>query len=423
MNHSNPINIVTGADDKYAMSMAVTLYSAVVNLPQDRYVSLYIMDGGLSERNKLKLNEVLTRTCAGVRIEWLQPDLLLLEGIHVASWLRPATYLRLFIPEILPSDCERALYLDSDLVVEKDLAQIYESPMDDIPALGIYNYNSPLVGDKKEDFQIASVFGLDRATSFCNCGVLVMNLGLWRTEHLGRRALELARQYPLPESDQDAINILVAGRWGLLDPKWNVQLSVVNEFGHFLKRSLDLSDDEMRHRCDDLVRDPHIIHYTGLLKPWHLACTEPLRSRFFHYLALCGWFDAVYGRQDLVRRAWNEQKQYDPWFAELYRAREALEQCIPPGDGFILVDDRTWYDGVVAGWHITRFFELAGPPEDDAQALREYQRLERAGANFIVFARPAFWWLEYYRAFHAHLQQRHRCIVKEDQLVVFDLRS
>ncbi len=63
-----------------------------------------------------------------------------------------------------------------------------------------------------------------------------------------------------------------------------------------------------------------------------------------------------------------------------------------------------------------------GPPADDETAVREFERLRQAGASYIAFAWPAFWWLEHYADFARHLRSRFRCVVENQRLVVFDLR-
>ena len=49
------MNIVAGADDRFAMPMAVTLYSALANMVHGWAVSLYIVDGGISIENRSRL--------------------------------------------------------------------------------------------------------------------------------------------------------------------------------------------------------------------------------------------------------------------------------------------------------------------------------------------------------------------------------
>src|SRR5438552_17199720 len=64
-----------------------------------------------------------------------------------------------------------------------------------------------------------------------------------------------------------------------------------------------------------------------------------------------------------------------------------------------------------------------GKPPDDATAIRELERLRKAGAGFIVFIRSTFWWLEYYGGLHRYLRAQFPCIQQDERIVVFDLRS
>lgn len=116
---------------------------------------------------------------------------------------------------------------------------------------------------------------------------------------------------------------------------------------------------------------------------------------------------------------------YWTWNERLQMATQEVEALIPPGETFILVDQEQWGQ-VVAQRHAIPFLERDGqywgPPPDDETAIREIERLRRAGANFIVFGWPAFWWLYKYSELHCHLCSKFRCVLKNSRLVVFDLR-
>lgn len=417
--------IVTAADDAFAMPMAVTLYSALANLKGVRAVSLYIIDGGISERNRLKLAQVLNVKHLEVQIEWGKPDFVQLDRLIPCEWNTQAAYLRLLIPELLPTRYDRAIYLDSDLVVERDLEQLWEQDIEAYPALAVLNFIPPFIGCKREQDKNFPLFGLPPDTPYCNTGVMVMNLKRWRQEKIGSRALEFARKFPLPEGDQDALNIIIAGEWGLIDPKWNVQLSGIDDYGRFY----DLSELEMQQKREELLREPYVLHFTWRIKPWHLDYTGPARLRFFHYLKHSGWFGNINDINDLIELAWEEQDKYDHWVKQwerqLHVAQQDLYAIVPPGDSLILVDGCTWPSAVVEGWHTIPFLERDGvywgnPPEDDT-AIRELERLRGSGATFIVFAWPAFWWLDYYAEFSRYLYSKFRCVLRNDRLIVFDL--
>jgi hypothetical protein len=48
--------------------------------------------------------------------------------------------------------------------------------------------------------------------------------------------------------------------------------------------------------------------------------------------------------------------------------------------------------------------------------------LRRAGAGFMVFAWPAFWWLEHYIGLNQYLRSNFHCVLENDRLVVFYLK-
>jgi hypothetical protein len=122
-----------------------------------------------------------------------------------------------------------------------------------------------------------------------------------------------------------------------------------------------------------------------------------------------------------------EQWKSRSWTGLLCRAAHDIEALVPLGQAFILVDENRWKtDPSLAGRPRIPFMERDGDywgrPPDDSTAISEIERLRKAGASFMVFAWPAFWWLDYYSQMQQHLRQNFRCVQESDRLVVFDLR-
>jgi hypothetical protein len=108
------------------------------------------------------------------------------------------------------------------------------------------------------------------------------------------------------------------------------------------------------------------------------------------------------------------------WVQQLRSTLDELATTIPAGRSFILVDDAQLCQGKpLAGLNAIPFLERDGeywgPPPDDETAIRELERLCQRGASQIVFAWPAFWWLDHYADF------RLACMLRSDKMVVFDL--
>lgn len=115
------------------------------------------------------------------------------------------------------------------------------------------------------------------------------------------------------------------------------------------------------------------------------------------------------------------------WNHRLRLCQQDLAALIAPGDAFILVDQNCVADKLGRNGKTIPFLErdgqYFGPPADDAAAIREVERLRDAGAAFIAFVWPAFWWLEHYSGFRDHLRSSYDCVLENDRMVVFDLRA
>jgi hypothetical protein len=105
----------------------------------------------------------------------------------------------------------------------------------------------------------------------------------------------------------------------------------------------------------------------------------------------------------------------------------SLESAIPKACQSVLLDQNEWGHEPLAGRTWLPFTEREGvywgPPADDASAIAELQRQRQAGSSYLVVGWPAFWWLDYYRDFHQHLRDHHRCLLENDDLIVFALKD
>jgi hypothetical protein len=125
------------------------------------------------------------------------------------------------------------------------------------------------------------------------------------------------------------------------------------------------------------------------------------------------------------------EREPSPAYRWQEQARDVMEQIgavIPPGETFILADPHKLRAGpLVAGRHCLPFLErdgyYGGRPTDDTIAVMELERLRRAGASFIAFAWPSFWWLDCYAGLNIYLHSRGRCVLQNDLLMIFDLRT
>lgn len=163
----------------------------------------------------------------------------------------PSTLLRLSLEDALPEAVERLIYLDVDLIVERDLGPLFDLPLrgrglgaalDGVSARWLAD---PRRGDYHRYIHETLELG-DRASTYFQAGVLLLDLPTLRSSGYQRKMTDTLRRFGsgLLYVDQCAANHVLKGDYEVIDSRWNVQ-------------PLDTN----------FVSDPWITHYAGR-KPW-----------------------------------------------------------------------------------------------------------------------------------------------------------
>lgn len=115
------------------------------------------------------------------------------------------------------------------------------------------------------------------------------------------------------------------------------------------------------------------------------------------------------------------------WSQEERTAMLALEveALLAEASSWILVDEDQLDSAAFAGRRVFRFIDedgyFWGLPSDDDHAIRELERLRADGAAFIVFAWPAFWWLDHYAGLREYLQNHYPVAANSSRCIAFRL--
>jgi lipopolysaccharide biosynthesis glycosyltransferase len=277
--------IVGGGDDNFAIGIAVTLSSALVNLKPGASVFVYGLDGGIRPATKDRLHRILAPLAIDLHLRYVTPDASLFRDLKTPGHLTVMTYLRLTIPDLFP-DQDRVLYIDTDLVVNTDLNRLWETPLGDHFALAVREMGLPTVSLGLP--QTYQKLGLDPETPYFNAGIMVMNLRRWRQEQIVPRVLTYTRENEssILCADQDGINAVIAGRWGEVDPRWNVQVGSIMNFRALAETPYKRQVEPL---LPELLKDPYVLHFIGR-KPWQSGIVNPARHFFVEYLKRSGWF-------------------------------------------------------------------------------------------------------------------------------------
>jgi O-methyltransferase len=106
-----------------------------------------------------------------------------------------------------------------------------------------------------------------------------------------------------------------------------------------------------------------------------------------------------------------------------YMTAQDIVTQVPAGGTFILVDygwlgEKTPPDRLVVPlFGSSRQHSRPG----DNVVLQAVERGRQAGAGFLVFAWPTFWWIDQRSALARSLRSRYRCLLENERVVVFSL--
>lgn len=189
---------------------------------------------------------------------------------HVST----AALLRTHLPKALP-DLDRVVYLDADVIVRHDIAELFAAdlggkPMGGVVEMGVYlRLRRDTVRHASTQKDYLAWLGFDPDTStYVNTGVLVMDLAALRALDFSSRAVAFSNERGpgLRSMDQCLINTILQGQIASIDPRWNACGHVIN-----LPRHHHYVPAALRPSLRLQMNDPWIIHYTGAKKPWNSA--------------------------------------------------------------------------------------------------------------------------------------------------------
>lgn len=191
-------------------------------------------------------------------IDWFRMDHFLQgERLTLIPHTTISTMDRLYLPELL-TGLDKVIYLDIDLIVQGDVAQLYDVDVSRAGVAGrssinpfwrtqlnvIESISKRLPGDKAALLRRRASVSTDLAARCFNAGVLVASLDRMRRDNFTEQAAKLAVDFQM--NDQDILNFYSAGRYTELGPEWNA-------FPY-------------QERVDaDALK---IIHWAGGAKPW-----------------------------------------------------------------------------------------------------------------------------------------------------------
>lgn len=330
------IPIFFTVDDKYMPFLAVTLESIVDNISsENNYKIIVLYNTKIGEENKEKINKYKRENFEIEFVSLEESIEKISDKLYTRDYYSKSTYYRLLIPELYPQYA-KAIYLDSDIVLLSDIANLYNIDL-----------GTNLIGATPDEavqnvkaFQeyVEKVIGVNDYNNYFNAGVLLMNLEELRKYRFQDKFLQLLEtvKYTVAQ-DQDYLNRICKGRVKIIDGSWDKM-----PIG-----GTRLTEEEL-----------NLIHYNLVSKPW-LFDGIAYEEYFWKYAEKTEFIDVI---KDIKRNYSEEQKIKDMQTGDnLIALAQKEADCVG--------DDRT----------TRKEIKVPEKSEDRLKVLAKIEELEKQG--------------------------------------------
>ena len=268
---AGPVVIACASDHRYIQPLAAMLRSTIDNFGEDRELEIHVIQSGITGADRDRITKGWP---ANTRVNWIDAHESEYAGLPLWGRMPVSTYFKLGLPDLLPSNVEKVVWLDCDVIVLDDITGLWEIPLASAPLAAVQDAIVPLVSSVCGIGKYREI-GIPGTAPYFNAGVMVVDVAAWRRESVAARAMDYLKRYQDSVTfwDQEGLNAALAGRWLSLEPRWNHNASIPRR-GSF--------NDEL----------PSIAHFAGGLKPWRYPTRDSLRSLYYVYLdktAFAGW--------------------------------------------------------------------------------------------------------------------------------------
>lgn len=264
----NNIPIVFSSDDNYVPILATAVKSIADFSTKNNNYDIVILHQDITKDNQSKLIKEFESESLSIRfvnVKKFFEDRHLITPAHFTIEI----YFRLAMQDVM-QEYDKVVYLDSDLVVNKDIAELYFTPLgdnliaavQDVDSAGCYKGFDP---KRKEYFE--NVLKLQDPYSYFNSGVIVMNLNKFRHDFTSEYIIKLAENEDYIFPDQDVLNILCENKVLYLDERWNTLINHKSRDNSRLEVAR-LAPHKIYNNYLKARKDPWIIHFAGYQKPW-----------------------------------------------------------------------------------------------------------------------------------------------------------
>lgn len=257
------IPIALNCSNEYFPYLFVTMVSLMAHTSEKNNYDITILSAGISNDNQQAMRKLIGER-KNFSLRFIEiGELLVQQNFFTRDHYRPIIYARLLLPELMRNYSGKLIYLDSDLIINTDIAELYDlvqfendeliAAVRDIGMITVYHTEG-----RPEKKYLNQFLKLKHPENYFNSGVLVFNLPIFRSTYSIDFLLQYATQQKWVGQDQDIFSTLCDGKVLLLPQEWNLMIQFMHCDDGLGDRA---TPTHLKERYMDARKNPKIIHY------------------------------------------------------------------------------------------------------------------------------------------------------------------
>lgn len=282
-------HIVYSSDDKFAEILGVSLVSLYENSQDMDDIIIYILDSGITEDNKKKIESISMKyrrkTPVWILAKNICEELSMDVRVDRGSL---SQYTRLFVSSDLPENLDRVLYLDCDIIVNQSISELWN--------LDLQGKTVAALMDAFSQYYRGNI-NLKPNDIMFNSGVMLIDLRRWKKQKVEQRLLEfiVRKNGIIQQGDQGALNAVLSQDVYCFEPRFN-SVTIFYDFSYnemliYRNPPIFYSKEEVKMSTEN----PSIIHFTTSFlskRPWMSGCKHRYVDIWIKFKNMSPWRDA-----------------------------------------------------------------------------------------------------------------------------------
>lgn len=312
MNES--MNIVIAINRAYIRYAYVMLKSLLIHNSDPMHV--YIFHHDLEKKDETIFDTLTNSHSVTFHFVYITDDFLPPQEALDANLWGIETYFRLLLNDLLPSTLARALYIDSDMIINGSLTDFYYQNLGNKKLAACNDFTSqPPFGDYRDE-TFANIMTGD--SIYFNAGFTLFDLNALRSDNSFAHYMDVAKQlnYRIDFPDQDLLNYC-----------HYKEVKICDAFTYNLYARRAFTDYNMNYQ--NVKETVKVIHY-ATSKPWQGNCFHcDIEQLWWDYAKLTPFYNEL--MEEFVTQTINDHTLFR-YSSELASENDQLYQIIQQYD-------------------------------------------------------------------------------------------